>query len=136
MVESTISYQGQLHCVATHGPSGSKIETDAPVDNMGKGEKFSPSDLVGAALGSCILTIMGIVAQKHNLDLAGTTCRVQKEMVTTPMRRIGRLAVTVNVPVKLSGDDQRRLENAARNCPVHRSLHPSIESPIVFQWAR
>ncbi|MCC6422544.1 MAG: OsmC family protein [Phycisphaerales bacterium] len=136
MVESTISYQGQLRCIATHGPSGSKIETDAPVDNMGKGEKFSPTDLVGAALGSCILTIMGIVAQKHNLDLTGTTCQVQKEMVSTPMRRIGRLAVTVNVPVKLSGDDQRRLENAARNCPVHRSLHPSIESPIVFQWAR
>lgn len=136
MVETTIAYQGQLHCQATHGPSGSKIETDAPADNMGKGERFSPSDLVGAALGSCILTIMGIVAQRHNLDLTGVTCRVQKEMVTTPMRRIGRLAVTVNVPVKLSGDDQRRLENAARNCPVHRSLHPAIESPIVFQWAR
>jgi len=136
MVETTIAYQGQLHCVATHGPSGSKIETDAPVDNMGKGEKFSPTDLVGAALGSCILTILGIVAQRHNLDLTGATCRVQKEMVSTPMRRIGRLAVTVTVPTKLSGEDQRRLENAARNCPVHRSLHPSIESPIVFQWAR
>lgn len=136
MVETTIAYQGQLHCTATHGPSGSKIQTDAPVDNMGKGESFSPSDLVGAALGSCILTIMGIIAQRHNLDLTGTTCRVQKEMVSTPMRRIGRLAATVTVPVKLSGEDQRRLENAARNCPVHRSLHPSIESPIVFQWTR
>ena len=135
-VEINLTYTGDLRVEAIHGPSGTRLITDAPVDNHGKGESFSPTDLVATALGACLVTIMGIVAQKHNLDLTGTTCQVQKEMVSTPMRRIGRLAVTVNVPVKLSGDDQRRLENAARNCPVHRSLHPSIESPIVFQWAR
>ena len=134
MVEITATYEGQLHCTATHGPSGATLPTDAPKDNMGKGEAFSPTDLVATALGTCMLTTMGIVAQRHNLDMTGATARVTKEMVSTPFRRIGRLALHVKMPKKLSDDDQQRLENAAHTCPVHRSLHPDVDAPITFTW--
>src|SRR5881227_1068332 len=123
MVEIKVVYEGQLHCTATHGPSGMTLTTDAPRDNMGKGEAFSPTDLVATALATCILTTMGIVAQRHNLDITGATAKVTKEMVSTPIRRIGRLPVTVKMPRKLSDEDQKRLENAAHTCPVHKSLH-------------
>src|SRR5215213_4203972 len=101
MVEITVAYEGQLRCVATHAPSKNTLLTDAPLDNMGKGESFSPTDLVATALATCVLTTMGIVAQRHNLDMSGATARVTKEMVTTPLRRIGRLALHVHVPIKL-----------------------------------
>ena len=136
MVQIDIAYQGQLRCLATHAPSGSTLSTDAPKDNMGKGELFSPTDLVATALGSCMLTIMGILAQRHNLDLSGVTATVSKEMVSQPVRRIGRLAVSINVPQKLSPDDQKRLENALLACPVYRSIHPDIDVPITFNWAK
>src|SRR3954453_11604889 len=122
MVEISTTYQGQLRCTAVHGPSGNQLTTDAPKDNMGKGEAFSPTDLVATALATCVLTTMGIVAKRNNLDISGATARVTKEMVTAPVRRIGRLAVTVRVPRRLSADDQKRLENAAHTCPVHKSL--------------
>src|SRR6266480_2490499 len=109
MVEITTTYEGQLRCVATHGPSGNTLTTDAPKDNMGKGEAFSPTDLVATALATCILTTMGIVAQRNNIDMTGATARVTKEMVTSPIRRIGRLAVTVRMPRRLSAEDQTRL---------------------------
>jgi putative redox protein len=134
MVEISIEYQGQLHCQATHGPSSSTLVTDAPKDNMGKGEAFSPTDLVATALGTCILTTMGIVAQRHNLEMAGATAHVTKEMVSTPLRRIGRIAVTIHMPRSLSPDDRRRLEAAANACPVHKSLHPEVQLPITFHW--
>lgn len=134
MVEISIVYEGQLHCSATHGPSGTVISTDAPKDNMGKGEAFSPTDLVATALGTCIVTTMGIVAQRHNLDLSGTKVRVEKYMVTAPVRRIGRLPVEIHVPRDFSADDRQRLENAARHCPVHQSLHPDVEAPVTFKW--
>jgi len=134
MVEINVTYNGQLRTTAVHGPSQNSLITDAPKDNMGKGEAFSPTDLVATALATCILTTMGIVAQRNNLDMSGATARVTKEMVSTPIRRIGRLAVTVHMPRKLSDDDQRRLENAAHTCPVHRSLHPDVEAPITFTW--
>jgi len=134
MVQINVSYDGQLRCTATHGPSGNTLITDAPADNMGKGESFSPTDLVATALATCVLTTMGIVAQRHNLDMAGATASVTKEMVTTPIRRIGRLALSVRVPRKLSPDDQQRLENAAHTCPVHKSLSPDVEKPISFTW--
>ncbi len=134
MVKITTVYNGQLRTTATHGPSGNSLITDAPKDNMGKGEAFSPTDLVATALATCILTTMGIVAQRHNLDITGATARVTKEMVTAPIRRIGRLPVTVHMPKKLSDEDQKRLENAAHTCPVHKSLHPDIEAPITFTW--
>ena len=134
MVEITTVYNGQLRTTATHGPSGNTLITDAPKDNMGKGEAFSPTDLVATALATCILTTMGIVAQRNNLDITGATAKVTKEMVTSPIRRIGRLPVTVNMPRQFSEEDQKRLENAAHTCPVHKSLHTDIEAPITFTW--
>lgn len=135
MVEIGIVYEGKLRCIAKHGPSGTVLSTDAPVDNMGRGESFSPTDLVATALGSCMLTIMGILAQRHELNITGTTVTVTKEMTATPPRRIARLGVTINVPAKLSDEDRKRLENGALTCPVHKSLHPDIEIPIRFNWA-
>lgn len=137
-VEIDIVYQGQLRCAATHGPSGATLATDAPVDNHGKGESFSPTDLVGTALGACVMTIMGIVAERNQIDLTGTRILVTKEMVQQPIRRIGRLSVTVTIPAnkaaKVTADDRAKLETAARHCPVHQSLHPDIDSPIEFVW--
>jgi putative redox protein len=101
---------------------------------MGNGESFSPTDLVATALGSCIVTTMGIVAQRHNLDITGTTVRVEKHMVTSGIRRIGHLPVEVHVPREFSEDDRKRLENAALTCPVHKSLHPDVDSPVTFKW--
>ena len=134
MVEINVTYNGQLRTTATHGPSQNTLITDAPKDNMGKGEAFSPTDLVATALATCVLTTMGIVAQRHELDMTGATARVTKEMVSTPYRRIGRLAVTVHMPHKLSAEHQQRLENAAHTCPVHKSLHPDVQMPITFTW--
>ena len=134
MVEMKIVYQGDLRSQATHGPSGTQVITDAPVDNHGKGESFSPTDLVATALGSCMMTIMGIVAQRHNLDLRGTTVTVQKEMATQPVRRIGKLTVNIHVPVELGEDDRKRLEQAAYTCPVHKSIHPDVAMPVTFTW--
>lgn len=136
MVQIDIVYQGQLRCAATHLPSGTTLATDAPKDNMGKGETFSPTDLVATALGSCMLTIMGIVAQRHGLKIEGSTVTVTKEMVSQPIRRIGSLGVVINVPVALSLEDQRRLENGVVTCPVQKSLHPDIDVPITFNWAK
>jgi putative redox protein len=134
MVEVQIAYEGQLRCQATHMPSGVTLSTDAPLDNQGRGESFSPTDLVAVALGTCMLTIMGIVARRHEWDLSGTRVRVEKHMVTAPVRRIGRLPVEITVPVKLSAEQQQMLERAALTCPVHHSLHPDIESPVTFRW--
>ena len=137
-VEIDIVYEGQLRCAATHGPSGAKLATDAPVDNHGKGESFSPTDLVATALGACVMTIMGIVAERNQIDLTGTRIHVTKEMVQQPIRRIGRLPVTVTIPAdkaaKVAAADRTKLETAARHCPVHQSLHPDIDSPIEFVW--
>ena len=135
-VESNIVYVGDLRCEATHGPSGAKISTDAPKDNHGKGEAFSPTDLVGAALGSCMVTIMGIMAKRNNLAIEGTTVHVVKEMSTDLPRRIGSLSVTIRVPngSKLSIEDRKKLESGAHTCPVHKSLHPDIQTPIEFIW--
>jgi putative redox protein len=134
MVQIDIAYEGQLRCSAKHGPSGTVISTDAPKDNMGKGEAFSPTDLVATALGTCMLTTMGIVAQRNNIDISGATVSVVKEMVTTPQRRIGRLPVVIRVPTQLSPEDRQRLENAAMTCPVHRSMHPDVQMPVSFEW--
>lgn len=136
MVEIHAVYEGDLRCRLTHGPSGQTLVTDAPTDNHGRGEAFSPTDLVAAALGSCVLTVMGIVAMRHKWDLAGTTAHVTKEMNTDPARRIGRLAVTVTFPRNFSEDQRNLLEQAAESCPVHHSLHPQIEAPITFVYPR
>jgi putative redox protein len=134
MVEINAVYEGNLRCSATHGPSGSKIETDAPVDNCGKGERFSPTDLAASSLGLCMVTIMGIYAEKNGVDLGRTTARVLKEMTAEPPRRIAKLTVEIAVP--LSGDHPRReaIERAAMSCPVFLSLHPEIEKDVHFSW--
>ena len=134
MVEITAVYEGQLRCTATHGPSGATLPTDAPKDNMGRGEAFSPTDLVATALGTCMLTTMGIVAQRNGIELGGARVRVTKEMVAQPSRRIGTLGVEIIVPTELGDDDRKRLEGAAMHCPVHRSLHPDVQIPVTFRW--
>jgi putative redox protein len=135
-VEMDIEYQGQLHCAATHGPSKQTIATDAPVDNGGMGEAFSPTDLVAAALGSCIVTIMGIAAQGMGIDIAGTRVHVAKEMVADPVRRIGAIAVTITLPegLALSEDNKKRLEQAGAACPVKQSLHPDVRVNLSFVY--
>jgi putative redox protein len=133
MVQMDVVYEGKLRCKAKHGPSGNEIATDAPKDNQGRGEAFSPTDLVGAALGTCMLTIMGIYAQRHNLDLVGSSVRVEKEMVTEPIRRIGKL--TVKFSVRGVPEPQRAtLERAALTCPVHQSLHPDVKIVTEFKY--
>ncbi len=134
MVEINIVYQGELRCEAVHGPSGTRLITDAPKDNHGKGESFSPSDLLATALGTCILTIMDLAARTMKVDLRGTKVTVQKEMVAQPVRRIAKLAVTVDVPVKLDEEQKQKLIKAANTCPVHESLHPDIQKPVEFRW--
>ncbi len=134
MVEITIRYEGDLRCTATHAPSGTTMHTDAPVDNMGKGQSFSPTDLVATALGTCILTILGIVSQRSAIPIGNATVRVTKEMTTQPPRRIARLGVTVNIPQELTDEQKQRLMNAADACPVKKSLHPEVAMPIEWKW--
>jgi putative redox protein len=133
MVKVTIEYIGQLHCSATHGPSGAAIETDAPVDNQGKGESFSPTDLVATALGSCMATTMGIYARQKGIAIEGMRVEVGKEMTQSGPRKIARLTTDIYMPEGL--EQNSALENAALTCPVHRSLHPDVEKPVNFHWS-
>jgi putative redox protein len=134
MVAIQLEYEGDLHCKAVHGPSGTELSTDAPKDNQGRGESFSPTDLVATALGGCILTIMGIMARTLKIDIAGTTATVEKEMTTAPPRRIAKLAVKIHVPHPISPEDREKFVRAAHTCPVHKSLHPDVQTPIEFTW--
>lgn len=134
MVEISIRYLGDLRCEATHGPSGTVITTDAPVDNEGRGESFSPTDLAATSLGTCMLTIMGIAARKQGVDLTGTTVKVVKEMTPRPPRRIAKLTVVFTIPLPASHEKREMLETAARSCPVHLSLHPDVEQAMRFEW--
>jgi uncharacterized OsmC-like protein len=134
MVKATIEYRGKLHCVATHGPSGATLETDAPVDNQGKGEAFSPTDLVATALGACMATVMGIYARRKNIALEGMRIEVTKEMSADAPRRIARLTSEIWMPPELARDPA--LEHAALTCPVHHSLHPDVEKPVKFHWSQ
>lgn len=131
-----ISYLGGLHCEATHGPSGARLETDAPVDNEGRGETFSPTDLAATGLGTCLVTIMGIAAKRHGWDLTGTRVRVVKEMTADPIRRIGALTVTIGVPAGriTAAADRLLLKRAADTCPVRQSLHPDVKVTMAFEW--
>lgn len=127
-------YSGGFHCELTHEPSGSGIETDAPKDNMGKGERFSPTDLVGAALVSCILTTMAIVAERDGISLRGATAEVTKEMVLTPSRRVGSLSVRVHFPAGIPQSERKRLEKVGTTCPVQQSLHPDVKTSVLFSY--
>lgn len=135
MVDIHLAYRGELRCEAKHGPSGATVFTDAPVDNHGKGESFSPTDLVATALGACMLTIMGIVSKRHGIALEGTEVHVKKHMVSEPVRRIGKLETTIQVATPVSPEQKKLLETAALTCPVHKSLHPDVEKPITWIWA-
>lgn len=135
-VEITAVYTGNLKCRAKHGPSGAELVTEAPKDNGGNGEEFSPTDLVGTALGTCVMTIIGLVGARHEVDLTGLSVRVTKEMVADPIRRIGKLTTVVTLPASSVPEKSMRdrLEAAARKCPVHASLHPEIDAPIDFVY--
>ncbi|MDF3059211.1 MAG: OsmC family protein [Rariglobus sp.] len=135
MVKVTGEYQGDLHCVATHGPSGNSLVTDAPKDNQGRGEAFSPTDLVATAMATCIATTMAIAARKQGVELKGLRYEVIKEMSTDAPRRIVRLATTVWLPLAKTEPLATLLEHAAHHCPVHQSLHPQVEKPVVFHWS-
>lgn len=132
---SRIVYQGQLRTSATHLQSATTIETDAPTDNQGKGERFSPTDLVATALGSCMMTIMGIKARDMELDLTGVELEIQKNMKSDP-RRIGGVNVVFHFPEGLILDEKQKaiLKNAALTCPVAKSLNAEIEQNVVFNW--
>ncbi len=134
MVAIELEYEGELHCRAVHGPSGTALTTDAPKDNQGRGESFSPTDLVATALGSCMLTVLGILARTLSLDISGTTATVDKEMTSAPPRRIERLRVAIHVPHDFREEVRQKFERAAYTCPVHRSLHPDVQMPIEFTW--
>ncbi|ADE55103.1 OsmC family protein [Coraliomargarita akajimensis] len=135
MVKVSIDYEGELHCSVAHGPSSAVVHTDAPVDNNGKGESFSPTDLCASALGSCIATIVGMRLQAVGVEMAGMRLEVSKEMSADLPRRIVKLSTEVWIPCALSDEQKAMVENAAATCPVHYSLNPEIDKPIIFHWA-
>ncbi|MES2703053.1 MAG: OsmC family protein [Bacteroidota bacterium] len=130
-----VTYTGELRTLASHVRSGSEIETDAPVDNHGKGERFSPTDLVAVALATCILTTLGILGKPHNLVIDGAECDVEKIMVGNP-RRIGEIKIEMRFPKNKSftEKEQKLIEHIAHTCPVFESLHPECKKTIVFMW--
>jgi putative redox protein len=132
---STVIYEGELRTVALHNASGTRIETDPPVDNHGKGERFSPSDLVATALGSCMLTIMGMKAKDLNVDLRGTRIEIQKTMKPDP-RRISGISLTFHLPpgLHLTEKNKAILQRAADTCPVFYSIHPDIDVQVNYNW--
>jgi putative redox protein len=134
MVRLTSIYEGGLRCRATHGPSGTTLVTDAPVDNHGKGESFSPTDLVATALGACMLTVIGIVAERHGLDVGGMTAETEKVMSETAPRRIAALRTRISIPLPADHPQRSLLERAALACPVHQSIHPEIDAAVEFAW--
>jgi len=136
MVEIDIEYEGDLHCRAVHGPSGAVLVTDAPKDNQGKGEAFSPTDLLATSLGVCMVTIMGIYARTKGIDLKGTRVHVTKEMVADPRRRVGRLGVTLDLPSHVPEELRPALQHAADTCPVRLSLSQDLEINVTYRWDR
>jgi uncharacterized OsmC-like protein len=138
VVEIKVRYEGGLRCEAQHGPSGTRQATDAPVDNQGKGETFSPTDLVATALGTCMLTTMGILAKRKGWNIDGIDLTVHKHMTTQPPRRVARLPVKMVVPGTISAalepSARAELEAAARTCPVALSLNPEIALDMEVAW--
>ncbi|MDD8018177.1 MAG: OsmC family protein [Bacteroidota bacterium] len=134
MVPISVVYQGQLRCQATHDNSGIQFITDAPKDNQGRGESFSPTDLVATALGSCIITTMGIRARNDNVSLDGTTIAVEKHMSTDSPRRIAKIVVHLVMCQGISKEYRRIIEQIGHACPVARSLHPDVALEIQFRY--
>lgn len=134
METAQVVYTGHLHTEAIHVRSGSKIVTDAPVDNKGKGEAFSPTDLLATSLGNCMLTTMGIAAQTHNINFDGAKIKVTKVMAANP-RRVSEVQIEFEMPKNNYTDKQKAiLENTARTCPVAISLHPDIKQILTFNY--
>jgi uncharacterized OsmC-like protein len=136
MVKMDMKYEGDLHVVVKHQPSGSTLETDAPLDNRGKGASFSPTDLVATGLGACMATTMGIVAQDKKIDLTGMEVHVEKIMSQDSPRRIKTLNVVLTFPHRLPGDQEELMKQTALNCPVAKSIHPDIEMNAEFRVKR
>lgn len=134
MVPQKVSYDSELRCTATHGPSGVEITTDAPTDNMGRGESFSPTDLLVTALVSCMLTTMGIFAEKHDVKLDGMKAAAEKYMTANGPRRVERIVVRIEFCPCLAVDMRPRLENAAMTCPVARSLSGDVIQEVSFAY--
>jgi putative redox protein len=132
---ASVIYKGDLRCECTHLQSGTVIETDAPTDNRGKGQRFSPTDTVCVALATCIITTMGIKANDIQIDLAGTKIDVTKHMISDP-RRIGQIDVSLHFPASLQLNEKDRtiLQRTGDNCPVTKSLHPDLKVNIVYNW--
>jgi uncharacterized OsmC-like protein len=134
MVKIEIEHSGGLHSEAVHTQSGTRLQTDAPLDNGGKGESFSPTDLVATALGTCMTTTMDLYAKRNGFNIDGTRAVVVKHMISQPVRRIGRLEVVVEVPLSENHPQRSNLEQVALNCPVLKSLNPDMEIPVSFSW--
>ena len=130
---SKVTYLGNLRAESVHIKSGNSYITDAPTDNNGKGEAFSPTDTVATGLASCMLTVMGIKAREMNVDMSGTTAEVTKTMASNP-RRISKIEVVLNFPFEADYKTKKVLEHIANTCPVNQSLHPDIERDITFNW--
>ncbi|TPV94409.1 MAG: OsmC family protein [Myxococcales bacterium FL481] len=134
MVKIEIQYSGGLRCQAEHTPSGQQLTTDAPTDNRGRGESFSPTDLVATALGTCAVTVMGIAAQQHGWNIDGVQATVDKHMVAAPARRVGRLDLEIRFPQRLEESARTVLEEAGRQCPVAITLGDRVELHFKFVW--
>lgn len=134
-VSISVDYEGGLRCRAVHELSQNALLTDAPVDNHGKGESFSPTDLVATALATCMATVIGIKAQQKGYDLVGMKVSVEKHMSEDSPRRIARLPVTIEIPLPETHPDRKLLEATALGCPVHHSVHPEIDKPVKFVWS-
>lgn len=134
MIEIRIDYQGQLHCSAEHVPSRSRIGTDAPLDNRGRGQDFSPTDLLATALGTCMATVMGIAAERKQIPLEGMKLQVRKHMSADSPRRVVKLEVEIDMPIPEDHPGNELFQNTVLGCPVHQSIHPEIEVPITWNW--
>jgi len=130
---SKVTYLGNLRTESTHLKSNNSFLTDAPTDNNGKGEAFSPTDTVATGLASCMITVMGIKAESLGVDMTGTTAHVTKTMSSSP-RRISKIEVVLEFPFEADTKTRKILEHIANTCPVHYSLHPDIEKDIRFNW--
>ena len=135
MNQIEIEYRGSLRTVSVHLTSGQELITDAPVDNKGKGEAFSPTDLTASALGSCMLTIMGITAESRDIDISGARAKIEKVMGTNP-RRITRIIINIYLQIKVSKREKQLFEKSTLSCPVHRSLHPDTEILTQFHYCK
>ena len=134
MVPQSLNYEGGLRCIAKHGPSGVTLMTDAPKDNMGRGESFSPSDLVATALAACKLTMMAIFAERHGVKLDGSTAYAEKHMTTSGPRKIERIVVRIDFCAGIADDMRPKLENAALACPVAKSLSAELQQQVTFHY--